>query len=165
MTTRAAAPVRITAEKGLPFVDTERELDAPRELVFRCFAEPELLRQWLGPQRLTMRIDEFDFRDGGRYRYAHIEANGTEYGFHGVFHGDQTPDGMLQTFEFDGAPGHVSLDRMELVDLGDGRTLARSHSVFQSVEARDAMVESGMGDGMESGFQKLDELLARLRSS
>lgn len=165
MTTRTAAPLKITAEQGLPFVDTERELDAPRELVFRCFAEPDLLSQWLGPQRLTMRIDEFDFRDGGRYRYAHIEENGTEYGFHGVFHGDQTPDGMLQTFEFDGAPGHVSLDRMELVDLGDGRTLARSHSVFQSVEARDAMVESGMADGMESGFQKLDELLARLRSS
>ena len=164
MTTRTATPIKVTAEKGLPFVDTERELDAPRDLVFRCFAEPELLKQWLGPQRLTMRVDEFDFRDGGRYRYAHIEENGTEYGFHGVFHGPQTPDSMLQTFEFDGAPGHVSLDRMELVDLGNGRTLARSHSVFQSVEARDAMVESGMADGMESGFQKLDELLARLRA-
>ena len=165
MTTRTATPIKVTAEQGLPFVDTERELDAPRELVFRCFAEPELLTQWLGPQRLEMRIDEFDFRDGGRYRYAHIEENGTEYGFHGVFHGPQTPDSMLQTFEFDGAPGHVSLDHMELVDLGNGRTLARSHSVFQTVEARDAMVESGMADGMEGGFQKLDELLARLRAN
>ena len=165
MTTRTAAPIKVTAEKGLPFVDTERELDAPRDLVFRCFSEPELLKQWLGPQRLEMRIDEFDFRDGGRYRYAHVEPDGTEYGFRGVFHGPQTPDSMLQTFEFDGAPGHVSLDRMELVDLGNGRTLARSHSVFQTVEARDAMVESGMSDGMESGYQKLDELLAGLRSN
>ena len=164
MTTRTAAPIKVTAEKGLPFVDTERELDAPRDLVFRCFAEPELLKQWLGPQRLEMRIDEFDFRDGGRYRYAHIEPNGTEYGFHGVFHGPQTPDSMLQTFEFDGAPGHVSLDHMELVDLGNGRTLVRSHSVFQTVEARDAMVESGMAEGMESGFQKLDQLLGRLQA-
>ena len=165
MTTRTATPIKVTAEKGLPFIDTERELDAPRELVFRCFAEPELLKQWLGPQRLEMRIDEFDFRDGGRYRYAHIEENGTEYGFRGVFHGTQTPDAMLQTFEFDGAPGHVSLDRMELVDLGNGRTLARSHSVYQSVEARDAMVESGMADGMESGFQQLDDLLGRLQTN
>jgi uncharacterized protein YndB with AHSA1/START domain len=132
--------------------------------VFRCFAEPELLKQWLGPQRLEMRIDEFEFRDGGRYRYAHVEENGTEYGFHGVFHGPQTPDSMLQTFEFDGAPGHVSLDHMELIDLGNGRTLARSHSVYQTVEARDAMVEHGMSDGMEQGYHKLDELLGRLRS-
>ena len=149
--------------------DTElqitREFDAPRDLVFRCFAEPELLKQWLGPQRLEMRIDEFEFRDGGRYRYAHVEPDGTEYGFHGVFHGTQTPDSMLQTFEFEGAPGHVSLDRMELVDLGNGRTLARSHSVYQSVEARDAMVESGMSDGMAQGYQKLDELLGRMRSN
>jgi uncharacterized protein YndB with AHSA1/START domain len=165
MTTRTAAPLKVTAEKGLPFVDTERELDAPRDLVFRCFAEPNLLAQWLGPRRLEMRIDEFDFRDGGRYRYVNIEPDGTEYGFHGVFHGPQTPDSMLQTFEFEGAPGHVSLDHMELVDLGNGRTLARSHSVFQSVEARDAMVEHGMSGGMDEGFQKLDELLARLRTS
>jgi uncharacterized protein YndB with AHSA1/START domain len=165
MTTRTAAPITVTAEKGLPFIDTERELAAPRDLVFRCFAEPELLKQWLGPQRLEMRIDEFEFRDGGRYRYAHVEPDGTEYGFHGVFHGTQTPDSMLQTFEFEGAPGHVSLDRMELVDLGNGRTLARSHSVYQSVEARDAMVESGMSDGMAQGYQKLDELLGRMRSN
>jgi uncharacterized protein YndB with AHSA1/START domain len=165
VTTRTATPIKVTAEPGLPFVGTERVLDAPRDLVFRCFSEPELLRQWLGPKRLEMRIDEFDFRDGGRYRYAHIEPDGAEYGFHGVFHGPQTPDSMTQTFEFEGAPGHVSLDRMELVDLGDGRTLARSHSVFQSVEARDAMVSNGMADGMEQGFQKLDELLDGLRGT
>ncbi len=163
MTTRTAAPIKVTAQPGLPFVGTERVLDAPRDLVFRCFAEPELLARWLGPRRLEMRIDEFDFRDGGRYRYAHVEPDGTEYRFHGVFHGPQTPDSMIQTFEFDGAPGSVSLDRMELVDLGDGRTLARSHSVYQSVEARDAMVEHGMADGMEQGFQKLDGLLDELR--
>jgi hypothetical protein len=51
------------------------------------------------------------------------------------------------------------------VDLGDGRTLARGHSVYQSLEARDAMVESGMADGMDQGFQRLDELLVRLRAN
>ncbi|HEU0242924.1 MAG TPA: SRPBCC family protein [Candidatus Limnocylindrales bacterium] len=165
MTTRTATPIKVIAEPGLPFVGTEREVDAPRDLVFRCFAEPELLRQWLGPKRLEMRIDEFELRDGGRYRYVHIEPDGTEYGFHGVFHGAQTPDSMTQTFEFDGAPGHVSLDRIELVDLADGRTLVRSHSVHQSVEARDAMVTHGMADGMEQGYQKLDTLLAGLRAA
>jgi uncharacterized protein YndB with AHSA1/START domain len=165
VTTRTATPIKVIAEPGLPFVGTEREVDAPRDLVFRCFAEPELFSRWIGPKRLEMRIDEFDFRDGGRYRYVNIEPDGTEYGFHGVFHGTPTPDLMVQTFEFDGAPGHVSLDRMELVDLGDGRTLLRSHSVFQSVEARDAMATHGMTDGMEQGYQKLDALVAELQAA
>jgi uncharacterized protein YndB with AHSA1/START domain len=165
MTTRTANELTLTAERGLPFVDTERVVDAPRDLVFRCYADRELLRQWLGPRRLGMRIDEFDFRDGGRYRYVNTEPDGTEYGFHGVFHGPQSPDSMTQTFEFEGAPGHVSLDHLELVDLGDGRTNIKSHSVFQTVEARDAMVEQGMSGGMDEGYQKLDELLARLRTS
>jgi uncharacterized protein YndB with AHSA1/START domain len=163
VTTKTA--LKVVAEPGLPFIDTERELDAPRELVFRAWTEPELLKQWLGPKRLTMRVDEWDCRDGGRYRYVHVEEDGTEYGFHGVFHGDQTPDGMLQTFEFEGAPGHVSLDKLVLEDLGGGRTLVRTHSVYQTVEARDAMVQSGMADGMGQGYEQLDELLARLRAN
>jgi len=165
VTTRTAAPLNVTAEPGLPFIDTERVLDAPRELVFRCWTEPELLTQWLGPKRLEMRVDELDVRDGGRYRYVHIDTDGSEYGFRGVFHGAQTPDHMLQTFEFEGAPGHVSLDRLVLEDLGDGRTLVRSHSVYQSVEARDAMVENGMAGGMREGYEQLDALLARLRAN
>lgn len=163
MTTKTA--LKVTAEPGVPFIDTERELDAPRELVFRAWTEPELLKQWLGPKRLSMRVDEFDCRDGGRYRYVHIEEDGTEYGFHGVFHGEQTPDSMLQTFEFEGAPGHVSLDKLVLEDLGGGRTLVRTHSVYQTVEGRDAMVQSGMADGMSQGYEQLDELLARLRAN
>lgn len=68
---------------------------------------------------------------------------------------------MVQTFEFEGAPGHVSLDSLKLEER-DGRTIARGRSVFQSVEARDAMVQGGMGDGMADGYRRLDELLARL---
>jgi uncharacterized protein YndB with AHSA1/START domain len=163
MTTRTA--MQVTAQPGLPFIDTERAFDAPRALVFRAWTEPALLAQWLGPKRLTMRIDELDCRDGGRYRYVHIDTDGTEYGFHGVFHGEPTPDCMVQTFEFEGAPGHVSLDRLELVDLGGGRTLARSHSVYQSVAARDSMIENGMEGGMSEGYEQLDALLARLGAS
>jgi uncharacterized protein YndB with AHSA1/START domain len=165
MTTKTTASLEVTAERGLPFIDTERVFDAPRDLVFRAWTEPDLLAQWLGPKRLTMRIDEYDVRDGGRYRYVHVEEDGTEYGFRGVFHGDQTPEQLLQTFEFEGAPGHVSLDRLELVDLGNGRTLARSHSVYQSVEARDAMIENGMEGGMREGYERLDSVLARLRAN
>jgi uncharacterized protein YndB with AHSA1/START domain len=151
----------ITAEPGVPYVDITREFDAPRDLLFRAYTEPELLVQWLGPRRLTMVVERWEPRDGGRWRYIHRDVDGSEYGFHGVFHGDQSPDRMVQTFEFEGAPGHVSLESLVLEER-DGRTVIHNHSVYQSVADRDAMVASGMESGMNEGFDRLEELVARL---
>ena len=152
---------KITAEPGVPFIDFVREFDAPRDLVFRAHTDPELLPQWLGPAKYKMTVERLDVRDGGQWRYINNGPDGEEYGFHGVFHGTPSPDNMVQTFEFEGAPGHVSLDTLTLEDK-DGRTLARGRSVFQSVEDRDAMFQGGMADGMNEGYRRLDELLARL---
>jgi uncharacterized protein YndB with AHSA1/START domain len=151
---------QISAPEGVPFIDVTREFDAPRDLVFKAWTDPDLLVQWLGPRKYEMVIDRWEPYAGGSWRYIHRDAT-SEHGFHGVFHGDRTPDGMVQTFEYEGAPGHVSLDRLVLEER-DGRTIARTHSVYQSVEARDAMVEHGMADGMNDGFDRLDDLLARL---
>jgi uncharacterized protein YndB with AHSA1/START domain len=153
--------MRLVAEPGTPLVSLEREVAAPRDLVYRAYTEPALLAQWLGPRRLTMRVDEMDVRHGGAWRYVSIDTDGTEYGFRGVFHGTPSPDRITQTFEFEGAPGHVSLDTLVLEDRG-GRTLIRTTSVHQSVEARDAMIASGMEGGIVEGFERLDELLAHL---
>jgi uncharacterized protein YndB with AHSA1/START domain len=152
---------QIDAPAGVPFIDITREFDAPRDLVFRAWTDPELLVQWLGPRKYKMTIDKYDLRDGGQWRYVHSDDEGNAWGFHGVFHGSQTPDGMLQTFEFEGAPGHVSLESLTLEDKG-GKTIMRNHAVYQSIEARDAMIESGMEEGMNDGFDRLDDLLARL---
>jgi uncharacterized protein YndB with AHSA1/START domain len=151
----------IDAPAGVPFIDVTREFDAPRDLVWRAWTEPELLKQWLGPGRYEMIIDEYDVRDGGRWRYIHRAEDGSEHGFHGVFHGTPSPDGFLQTFEYEGAPGHVSMDRLTLEARGD-HTVARTHSTFESVEARNAMIENGMAEGMNEGFDRLDALLGRL---
>ena len=151
----------ISAPPGVPFVDITRAFEAPREAVFRAWTEPELVVQWLGPRKYHMEIERWDARDGGAYRYLHVDDAGNAHGFHGVFHGAPTPEGMVQTFEYEGAPGHVSLDSLVLEER-DGRTLARLHSVYQSVADRDAMVEAGMGDGVTEGFERLDELVGRL---
>lgn len=151
----------ITAPAGQPFIDIERDFDAPRELVHRAYLDPELIKQWLGPRQYEMEIDLWDPRDGGSYRYVHRSDDG-EYGFHGVFHSFDM-ENMVQTFEFEGAPGHVSLDTQVLEDLGNGRTRVKSHSIYMSVADRDAMVEAGMGAGVEDGFNRLDELLAKLQ--
>ena len=155
------AELKVTAEPGVPQIVTTREFDAPRDLLYRAFTEPDLLAQWLGPRRYTMTIERFDPRDGGTWRFVHADDNGNAYGFHGVFHGDPSPDGIVQTFEFEGAPGHVQMDTVTFEEH-DGSTTVRTNSVFQSVEARDAMYESGMAEGMSEGYERLEELLAKL---
>ena len=155
------AETEIIAPPGVPQILINREFAAPRELLFRAFTDPELLVQWLGPRRLTMRIDRFELRDGGTWRYVHRDEDGTEYGFHGIFHGTPSPDGIVQTFEFEGAPGHVSLETLTFEERGE-RTVVHQNAVYQSVAARDAMIESGMESGLNEGFARLDELLARL---
>ena len=105
MTTTTSTTMRLTAEPGSPLVSFEREVAAPRDLVYRAYTEPELLAQWLGPRRLAMRVEQLDVRHGGRWRYVNTDTDGTEYAFHGVFHGTPSPDRMVQTFEFEGAPG------------------------------------------------------------
>lgn len=151
----------ISAPAGLPFVDIEREVAAPRELVFRAYTEADLVSQWLGPRGYRMTIDRWEPRAGGSYRYLHTNPTGETFAFRGSFHSLDI-DSMVQTFEYEGAPGHVSLDALVLDDLGGGRTRIRTHSVFQSLEARDAMVAAGMARGVEEGFDQLDELIGRL---
>jgi uncharacterized protein YndB with AHSA1/START domain len=152
---------QITAEPGKHGVQTTREFGAPRELLFRAFTEPDLLVQWLGPRKYVMEIDRYEVRDGGMWRYIHRDDNGNEFGFHGVFHGTPSPERVVQTFEFEGYPGHVSLDTATFEE-NDGKTLLRINSVFQSVEDRDGMISSGMEEGMNEGFDRLDELLEKL---
>jgi len=153
--------MQITTPPGVPQVLTSREFDAPRELVYRAFTEPDLLVQWLGPRKYTMTIDRFDLRDGGTWRYVHSDDEGNAFGFHGVFHGEASLDGIVQTFEYEGAPGHVSMDTVTFEETS-GKTTVRTNSLFQSVEARDAMVKSGMASGMSEGYDRLEDLLAKL---
>jgi uncharacterized protein YndB with AHSA1/START domain len=155
---------QITAEAGIPQVIVTRAFDAPRDLVFRAYTDPELLVRWLGPRDLTLAVERYDVRDGGRWRYVHTDAQGNSYGFHGVFHGDPSPDAIVQTFEFEGAPGQVKLDTITLEDQG-GKTLVRTVSAFTSVQQRDAMIAAGMERGTHDSGERLDELLAGLQAN
>lgn len=152
--------MKVTAEPGVPQILTERAFDAPRDLLYRAFTDPDLLTQWLGPRQYTMKVERFDLRDGGTYRYLHVGDDGNEHGFHGVFHGEPSPEGIVQTFEYEGVPGHVSLDTVTFEERA-GKTVVRTNSVFQTIEDRDGMYQSGMADGMNEGYERLEELLAK----
>ncbi|MEI9910498.1 MAG: SRPBCC family protein [Bacteroidota bacterium] len=154
---------KIIAEPGKQEFFIEREFDAPRELVFKAFSDPDLLIQWIGPDRLKMEIEKYDNRSGGAYRFVHYDEKGNKYGFNGVMHEVLEPERMIRTFEFEGLPerGHVSLETATFVALPDERTLLKIQSVFKSVADRDGMIGSGMEGGMNEGFVKLEKLLAR----
>jgi uncharacterized protein YndB with AHSA1/START domain len=153
---------KITAEPGKQEIIIIREFDAPRKLVFKAFIDPELLVQWLGPRRLTMKLDRFEPKTGGSYRYIHSDEKGNQYGFHGVIHEVSFPERIIQTFEFEGLPetGHVSLDTARFETLPGDRTKVTFQSVFQSVADRDGMLQSGMEGGLNESHERLDELLA-----
>jgi uncharacterized protein YndB with AHSA1/START domain len=149
----------VTAEPGKQELFITREFDAPRELVHRAHVDPQLYVQWLGPHGYEMTLEAFEPVSGGKYRYVHKDRDGNEYRFHGSFH-EISVERMIQTFEFEGYPGHVSLDCMTLEELPGGRTKAAIHSIFESVADRDGMVESGMEKGVREGYERLDEVLA-----
>lgn len=153
-------PTTITTEPDTPFIDITREFDATPEQLFRAHTDPALVIRWLGPRRLSMTIDAFDARTGGSYRYLHIDDDDNKYAFHGVFHAVVPNERITQTFEYDGAPGAASLETLTFEDLGGGRTRLRAHSVYPSVESRDAMAVSGMEEGINDSYDRLEELLA-----
>jgi uncharacterized protein YndB with AHSA1/START domain len=152
---------QISAHPTLPLITIVRDFDAPPEKVLRAWTEPELVAKWLGPKSLTMRIDTWDCRTGGSWRYASLQDGEEVARFYGSFH-EVRDDRMTQTFTYEGFPDAVALETIWFEDLGDGRTRTRTQSLFDSMEGRDAMLSSGMDVGVNEGYDKLDDLLADL---
>jgi len=150
---------QIIVDPDVPLVRIIREFDAPPAKVFRAHVDPALLVQWMGPRDLTMEIDHYDCRTGGSYRYIHRRGD-EEYAFRGCFHELRENQLIIQTFTFEGFPDSVALERLELEDLGNGRTRLTATSLVDSFEARDAFVASGMETGVREGYERLDEVLA-----
>ena len=158
--TTTTHPVTISAPEGLPFIDIEREFDAPVAAVFNAHRDPELVKQWLGPNGYEMTIERWDFVPQGGYRYVHTNPEGEAFAFNGTFHSVRENEFAVQTFEFEAWPDVVSIESLTFEDLGDGRTRLHAHSVYPSVEARDGMVASGMEIGLREGYERLDALVA-----
>jgi uncharacterized protein YndB with AHSA1/START domain len=156
------ADTEFVIEPGRQDIVITRVFDAPRDVVFKAYTDPDLVPKWWGPRRYETIVDRMDVRPGGQWRFLNRDVDGTEYGFRGVYHDIVAPERVVQTFEFEGAPGHVALESLTLTET-DGQTKAVAQSVFQSVEARDAMVQSGMQEGARETWDRLTELIDSLR--
>lgn len=139
----------------------ERIFDAPRELVFKAYTEPTLIPRWWGQRNTTTTVDKMEVKPGGLWRFVQRDADGNEYAFNGQYREVAPPERLAYTFEFEGLPGHVMLETVTFEALGD-KTKVKVLSLFDSVEDRDGMLQSGMEAGANESNDRLAELLADL---
>lgn len=153
---------QIIAEEGKQELFIIREFDAPRDLVFKAFSDPEILVQFFGPFGHTMHFNYHDLRTNGRYSWYNKDASGNIVcTFAGVIHEMTAPERIIQTTEFMDLPerGHVVIEAMKFEELVNNRTKLVIHDVCFSVADRDAMIQSGMEAGITEIFNQLDELI------
>lgn len=149
----------IEADTTVPVIRITRDFQATPEQLFRAHTDPELFKRWIGPDSTRTRIDHWDARTGGSFRYVSIADDGTEYGFRGCFH-EVRPDRVVQTFTFEGEPDGVALETLWFEGLGNGRSRLHTQSLVDSFQARDAWLKSGMETGVQEGYAKLERMLA-----
>lgn len=167
MTARTSSTDRNTSSMTVTRVSpTEgvltRVFDAPRRLVFEAHSKPEHIKRWWGRKEYETIVTEMDFRSGGRWRFVQRRPDGVEYGFRGEFREVVAPERIVQTFEFEGMPGQVAVETMTLTEK-EGRTTLTVGSVYPSVEALDAMLQSGMEEGARETWDRLAAYLGTLQ--
>ena len=157
-TTTADGTTTIEAPADLPVIRMTREFAATPAQLVRAHTDADLFARWTGPDGTDLKIDQWDPRTGGSWRYLTV-VDGEEYGFHGCFH-TVREDRLVQTFTWEGVPDGVALETMTFEELGDGRTRLVAVSLVDSFEGRDAMLSSGMEVGVNDGYARLDRMLA-----
>jgi uncharacterized protein YndB with AHSA1/START domain len=157
---QSAATATITTPSDRE-IHCERVFDAPRDRVYAAYTDPATIPEWWGPRGTTAIVDAMDVRAGGSWRFVVRDCDGRETAFRGTYREVSPPERIVQTFEWEGMPGHVSVETTTFADLGD-RTKVRTTSIFHTTEERDGMLGSGMERGLNETYQRLDELLERL---
>ena len=154
-----SAPAQVTtpAERE---IRAERVFDAPRERVWRACTDPALVAEWWGRGN-KLDVVRMQVERGGHWRYVEHGPEGL-VGFEGRYREVTPQERIVQTFEWDGMPGHVVVNTLTFEDLGDGRTKLVTTSLFHTGEERDGMLQSGMEGGLNESYAALDRLLAGL---
>jgi uncharacterized protein YndB with AHSA1/START domain len=159
-TTKGTATVTLPTDLQILIT---REFDAPRELVWRAYTEPELVSRWWAGDKGTMLSAEIDLRVGGRWRYV-MGGDGYEVAFRGEYREIQAPDRLVNTEVFEGLPdpdAHTGLITVTFTKAGE-RTFLEMLCEYDDQETRDAVIASGMEGGMQDSFDHLEAVAASL---
>jgi uncharacterized protein YndB with AHSA1/START domain len=147
----------IAADTDVPIIRITRDFAATAAQLMRAHTDPKLFIQWVGPDSVNSKIDYWDARTGGSWRFLSVHE-GQEHAFHGSFH-EIRDDRIVQTFTYEGDPDGVALETLWFEDLGDGRTRLHAQSLVDSFAGRDAWLRSGVEVGVNEGYAKLAAML------
>jgi uncharacterized protein YndB with AHSA1/START domain len=161
------APTSGTAKVTLPS-DTQilitREFDAPRNLLWRAYTEPELIKRWWAGEKGTVTSVEVDLQVGGRWRYVMAANGGFEVAFHGEYREISAPERLVNTEAFEGIPDPDDNASVVTVTLAekDGRTYLEALIEMKDKAGRDMIIESGMESGMQESYNALEQVAQSL---
>jgi uncharacterized protein YndB with AHSA1/START domain len=146
----------------------EREFDAPKHLVYRAYTTPELVERWWHANRGEVTLVEIDLRVGGRWRYVMTACGGPEVGFHGVYREVVPNERIVSTEFYEGVPDGVSEDDATTLNTATftetgGRTKLTILIQAKTRMTRDAIIESGMEDGLQDALLLLEQIAESLR--
>ena len=141
-----------------------REFDAPKELVWRAYTEPDLVRRWWHANRGEMTVADIDLRVGGGWRYVMVTEDGFEVAFHGEYRELVPNERIVSTEVYEAVPDAEALDTLTLTEA-DGRTTLTLLVEHQKQEYRDAHVESGMEDGLQDALDLLERVAVSLAAT
>ena len=158
----SAPETTFIAEPGSHEVTTSAVIAAPLAAIYRAYVEQDLFVRWWGPKELTSKVDRWEPVTGGSWRVVHVDPDGNEYAFRGVFHEVVPGERLVLTFEFEGMPGHVCLETHSFETV-DGGTKVTQHAVFQSVADRDGMKDSGMEQHAPVAMGQLQDVARSLQ--
>ncbi|MGO9971302.1 MAG: SRPBCC domain-containing protein [Solirubrobacteraceae bacterium] len=155
--------LEIEVPTGEPAVVLRRLVDAPPDLMFAMWTDPEHLRNWWGPRQFKLVVCESDPRAGGRYRFVQRAPDGREHTFQGVYREVERPHRLVRTFVHAGASQVESVETVTFQRDGRG-TLITSTSVFPSFAAREFYAQAGMEAGLRESHERQDEWLEAIHT-
>jgi uncharacterized protein YndB with AHSA1/START domain len=156
------AKIALPADKQILIT---REFDAPKELLWKAWTTPELVKQWWHANRGEVKVAEIDLRVGGTWRYVSVTDDGFEVAFHGEYREIEPYDRLVSTEAYEGIPNpdeNATVNTMTLEET-DGRTIVTVLVDAPSKEVRDAIIESGMEAGMQDAYDLLEQVAISLR--
>ena len=149
---------KINAEDGKQELLITREFDLPLELLFRAFAEPNIVEQWMGTKVLKLESTKH-----GSYQFETTDAKGTKYGFNGVIHEFVPNRKITRTFEMENTPFGVQLEFYEFEQLTDGTSKLNMHVIYESVAQRDQVLQLPFAQGINLAHNRIQDIAIKLK--
>jgi uncharacterized protein YndB with AHSA1/START domain len=149
---------KIDAEDGKQEIRITREFDLPLELLFRAYADAELVEQWMGTKVL-----ELENRKHGGYHFVTTDPKGNKHEFHGAIHEFVPNQKITRTFEMEGTPFGIQLEFLEFEKLNDERCRLNMHVIYRSVAVRDQLLKLPFAQGINMAHNRLEEMLTKMK--